>query len=226
MISAYLMEELIMDKKGLAKKIDHTMLKIGASREDIIKICKEAVENKFASVAIFPSNIEIAKEVLSNSEVKICVAISYPFGCDPISSKIFEIKGAIKRGADELDMVMNISALKSGRYDLVRREFEYFFEAADGRVTKIILENSVLTKDEIITACMLAEDCGLDFVKTSTGFNKWGTTVDDVRLIKSIVGNKIKIKASGGIKTYQQAIELIKAGASRIGTSSSVFIVN
>lgn len=215
-----------MNKKELARMIDHTMLKIGAAEEDIEKVCREAIENNFASVTIFPSNIEVAKKFLRDCGGKICVAISYPFGCDPINSKLFEVKDAIERGADELDMVMNIGALKSGKYDLVKREFESFAKTADGYVTKIILENAVLTRDEIITACLLARKCGLDFVKTSTGFVHPGARVEDIELMKSIVGDEVKIKAAGGIRTYEDALKLVEAGASRIGTSFSVSIIS
>ncbi len=216
----------------LAKRIDQTYLKIVPDSEDeFIKFLLNAKKYRFASVAIYPAMIPLAREILKGTGVKITAAIGFPLGTVPIELKVLEVERAIKDGADEveIDFVLNKGALKSGKIDEVREELKKIVEAAKGRIVKAIIEVPYLTKEEIKIACELAIEAGVHYIKTSTGFkgfHKWRpTTAEDVRFIKSIVGNRVKIKAAGGIRTAKQALEVIEAGADRIGTSSGVEII-
>jgi deoxyribose-phosphate aldolase len=214
-----------MTKEELARMIDHTALEIEVSSVDIEKLCEEARRYHFAAVAVNPVNVPLAAKLLKGTDVKVDAALSFFLGAYPIDFKVFEVKDAIEKGAEELDMVMNVGALKSGDYDLIRREMEAFVEAAGGKVTKIILEAALLTDEEKIRACEIAKGVGVKFVKTSTGFGPSGATVHDVKLMRKTVGPDIGVKALGGIRTAEDALTMIEAGANRIGTSSGVAII-
>lgn len=214
-----------MTKKELARMIDHTSLKIEVSRVDVEKLCEEARRYHFASVAINPVNVALAAKILRGTDVKVDAALGFFLGAYPIDFKVFEVKDAIEKGAEELDMVMNVGALRSGDYDLVRREMEAFVKAAGDKVSKIILETSLLTDEEKIKACEIAKEAGVKFVKTSTGFGPSGATVQDVKLMRKTVGPDMGVKASGGIRTTEDALAMIEAGANRLGTSSGIKII-
>lgn len=214
-----------MTKEELARMIDHTALEIEVSSVDIEKLCEEARRYHFAAVAVNPVNVPLAAKLLKGTDVNVDAALSFFLGAYPIDFKVFEVKDAIEKGAEELDMVMNVGALKSGDYDLIRREMEAFVEAAGDTVTKIILETALLTDEEKIKACEIAKGVGVKFVKTSTGFGPSGATVHDVKLIRKTVGPDIGVMALGGIRTTEDALTMIEAGANRIGTSSGVDII-
>jgi len=214
-----------MNKKDLARLIDHTLLKSETKIEDIKKLCEEALKYQFYSVCINPCYVKTAKEFLKNSDIKICTVISFPLGASTIKTKIYEATEAIENGADEIDMVMNIGMFKSNRYEYIYEEISSIKKAIEYRILKVIIETSILSEEEKIKASEIIKKSGANFVKTSTGFSQGGVTKEDVLLIRKSVGDNFGIKASGGIKTYQQAVELIKAGATRIGSSSSVKIV-
>lgn len=215
-----------MTKRELAGMIDHTLLKIEASRADIEKLCEEARRYHFASVAINPVNVPLAAKILKGTDVKVDAATGFFLGAYPIEVKIFENKDAIEKGADELDMVMNIGALKSDNYDLIKREMEAFVKVAGDKITKIILETALLTDEEKVKACQIAKEAGVKFVKTSTGFGpSGGATVHDVKLMRETVGKDMGVKASGGIHTTEEALAMIEAGANRLGTSSGIKII-
>lgn len=206
--------------------IDHTLLKADATKEMVEKLCKEAREYGFAAVCINPSYIKLSKELLKDSEVKVATVIGFPLGANIKEVKAFEAKNAIENGADEVDMVINIGALKSKDYNLVREDIEAVVdESKDRAIVKVIIETCLLTDEEKVMACKLAKEAGADFVKTSTGFSTGGATVEDVKLMKDTIGDDLRIKASGGVKDYEGAKAMIEAGASRIGASSSVAIV-
>jgi len=214
-----------MNKKDLARLIDHTLLKSDANIDDIKRLCEEAIKYHFFSVCINPCYVKIVKDFLQKKDVKICTVISFPLGASTIKNKMNETEEAIKNGADEIDMVMNIGMFKSNKYDYVYDEISSIKKIVKNRILKVIIETSVLNQDEKIKASMLVKKSGADFVKTSTGFSQGGATKEDILLIRKTIGNNFGIKASGGIKTYKQAIELIEAGATRIGSSSSVKIM-
>ncbi|MHA2224235.1 MAG: deoxyribose-phosphate aldolase [Candidatus Hodarchaeales archaeon] len=212
--------------RNIAKYIDHTILKADATEEEIRKLCEEAASYEFASVCVNPSNVAKATEFLSNSSVKVCTVIGFPLGATTSTVKAIETRDAIANGAEEVDMVINVGALKSGNDDLVKKDIEAVVEAADGKaVVKVILETALLTKEQIIKGSLLAKIGGADFVKTSTGFSTAGALVEDIRLMRKTVGPEMGIKAAGGIRTHDTAEEMIKAGATRIGASASVTIV-
>lgn len=215
-----------MKKKDIANYIDHTLLKADTTREELVKLCSEAKENKFYSVCVNPSNVVDSKKLLDGTSVKVCTVIGFPLGQITSESKSFETKEAIFLGAEEIDMVINIGKLKDKDYEYVREDIESVVLAAGDKLVKAIIETSLLTKEEIIKACELASLAGADFVKTSTGFAKSGATKEDIKLMKKTVGDKMGIKASGGIRTYMDAITMIESGATRIGASSSVAIIN
>ncbi|NLC66862.1 MAG: deoxyribose-phosphate aldolase [Clostridium sp.] len=215
-----------MKKKDIANYIDHTLLKADTTREELVKLCSEAKENKFYSVCVNPSNVVDSKKLLDGTSVKVCTVIGFPLGQITSESKSFETKEAIFLGAEEIDMVINIGKLKDKDYEYVREDIESVVLAAGDKLVKAIVETSLLTKEEIIKACELASLAGADFVKTSTGFAKSGATKEDIKLMKKTVGDKMGIKASGGIRTYMDAITMIESGATRIGASSSVAIIN
>jgi deoxyribose-phosphate aldolase len=210
----------------ISSMIDHTFLKPDGTKKDIKKLCEEAIEYGFVSVCINPIYVKYAKKLLEESNVKIATVIGFPLGCTTKETKVFEATEAIKNGADELDMVINIGALKDKEYETVREDIKGVVESSRGRaLVKVIIETCLLTDDEKMKACQLAMEAGADFVKTSTGFSSGGATLKDVELMKSVVGDKLGVKASGGIRDFDTAMKMVKAGASRIGASSSVKII-
>ena len=211
---------------NLAKYIDHTNLKPEATPQDIDRLIDEAKTYHFASVCINPCYVGYAKKKLQDSDVKVCTVIGFPLGANTSTVKAFETAEAIRQGADEIDMVIAIGALKAGLYQEVQQDIEAVVKASQGHLVKVILETCLLSREEIVKACQLAMAAGAQFVKTSTGFNKHGATVEDVALMKATVGEKMMVKASGGIRTLQDALQMIEAGASRLGTSSGVMLEN
>ncbi|UGB29573.1 MULTISPECIES: deoxyribose-phosphate aldolase [Bacillaceae] len=210
----------------IAKMIDHTALKADTTKETVEKLCQEAIEFQFASVCVNPTWVETAAQLLKDSEVKVCTVIGFPLGANTPETKGFETKDAIFKGATEVDMVINIGALKDKNDELVQRDIEAVVEAAKGKaLTKVIIETSLLTEEEKVRACELAVKAGADFVKTSTGFSTGGATVEDIALMRKTVGPDIGVKASGGVRDTEGAEALIAAGATRIGASSGVAIV-
>lgn len=206
--------------------IDHTLLKSVATIIDIKKLCKEGIDHDFYAVCVNGCYTKLAKEQLKGSSLKVAAVIGFPLGAMNCEAKVFEAKDCIKNGADEIDMVINIGWLKSGEFDLVQNEISIIKKAIGDKILKVIIETCYLTKDEKIRACKLAINAGADFVKTSTGFGNGGATLEDIRLMKDTVGNKAKIKVSGGIKDRATALKYIALGVSRIGTSSGITIVS
>lgn len=212
---------------NLSKYIDHTILKPNASEEDVKRICDEAKKYNFASVCINPSYVKYVAESLKETDVMTCTVIGFPLGATPKEVKAFETVNAIENGADEVDMVINIGYLKSKKYKEVEEDIDAVVNAAKGKAhVKVIIETCLLTDDEKVKACELSVKAGADFVKTSTGFSTGGATLEDVRLMKETVGDKAKVKASGGVRDYETAVAMIEAGADRIGTSSGVAFVS
>jgi deoxyribose-phosphate aldolase len=211
---------------NIASYIDHTLLKPDAKKEEIQKICEEAKEYGFASVCVNGYYTSQVREALKDSKVSVCTVIGFPLGAVESNVKAYETMRAIENGANEIDMVINIGALKDGNYNYVRNDIKEVVKAAKGNVVKVILETCLLTHEEKIKACELAVEAGAHFVKTSTGFSTGGATVEDVKLMKEIVGEKALVKASGGVRDYETAIKVIEAGASRIGASAGIKIVN
>ncbi|MGL4388695.1 MAG: deoxyribose-phosphate aldolase [Brevinema sp.] len=212
---------------SISKKIDHTLLKATASIEDIQKLCQEALDYKFATVCVNPMYIGTAEKILKNSQVSICTVIGFPLGASRTAVKVAEAMDAINAGASEIDMVVAIGFIKSKKFDLVRYDIEQLCFAchSKGIILKVILETCYLTKDELKKVIEICIDLEADFIKTSTGFGSQGATVEDISFMKSLVGDKIKIKASGGIRTFEDAQKMLQAGADRLGTSNSVAIV-
>jgi len=219
----------MVDKIDIAKYIDHTNLKPYATADDIIKLCDEAIEYGFYAVCVNPYRVRLAKEYLRGrkADVKVASVIGFPLGATPTEVKVFEARRALEDGADELDMVINIGALKDRDYEYVKNDIAEVVKVAHekGAKVKVIIETCYLTEEEKVKACELAKEAGADFVKTSTGFGTGGATVEDVRLMRRVVGSEMGVKAAGGIRTYEQALKMIEAGANRIGTSSGVRIV-
>lgn len=209
----------------LNKYIDHTLLKPDASFKEIEKLCHEAIDFNFASVCVNPCFVTKARKILVGSDVKVCTVIGFPLGANTIESKVFETQDAIANGADEIDMVLNISFLKEKQVDYIVREITEIKKACGRHTLKVIIETCLLENEEKRMACDCIKTANANFVKTSTGFSKSGATVDDVRFLKSIVGDRIQVKASGGIKSYEEAMEMIDAGADRIGTSRGVALI-
>lgn len=212
--------------KQLNKYIDHTILKPDATINDIIKLCIEAKKYNFASVCINPIYINLAVETLQTSDIKVCTVIGFPLGANTTKTKVFETKLAVKSNADEIDMVINIGEVKNNNWNLVLKDIKAVRRAAVGKILKVIIETALLTTDEIIKVSKLILKTKADFIKTSTGFASEGATIENIKLIKSVVKDKIQIKASGGIYDYQSALEMIDVGATRIGTSSGVKIIS
>ncbi|KIL44455.1 deoxyribose-phosphate aldolase [Jeotgalibacillus soli] len=211
---------------SIAKMIDHTLLKPEATQEQIALLCNEAREYHFMSVCVNPSWVRFSSEQLAGSDVKVCTVIGFPLGASATETKAFEAKKAIEDGATEVDMVINIGALKSGKFEAVQQDIQAVVAAAKGKaLTKVIIEASLLTEEEKVRACELAVAAGADFVKTSTGFSTGGATVEDIRLMRKTVGPDIGVKASGGVRSTDDANSMIEAGASRIGASSGVQIL-
>ncbi|HEM5117790.1 TPA: deoxyribose-phosphate aldolase, partial [Streptococcus suis] len=206
--------------------IDHTILKPETTQEQVEKILAEAKEYDFASVCVNPTWVALAAESLKDSDVKVCTVIGFPLGANTPAVKAFETKDAISNGADEIDMVINIGALKTGNYDLVLEDIKAVVAASGDKLVKVIIEACLLTDDEKVKACQLSQEAGADYVKTSTGFSTGGATVADVALMRKTVGPDMGVKASGGARSYEDAIAFIEAGASRIGASSGVAIMN
>jgi deoxyribose-phosphate aldolase len=211
---------------SLAKYIDHTLLKPEASQEQVRKVCDEAKKYRFASVCVNPNHIGFVAEQLAGSGVKPCVVVGFPLGATTPEVKAEETKAVILMGAKEVDMVVNIGAIKSGGWNLVKRDIQAVVDAAKGRaLVKVIIETCLLTDEEKVRACTMAKLAGADFVKTSTGFSTGGATAEDVALMRATVGPDMGVKASGGVKDYDGAVAMIKAGATRLGTSSGAKIV-
>lgn len=209
-----------------AKYIDHTVLKADTTKDTIEKFCKEAKDYSFASVCVNPTHIRYAKQLLQGSNVKVATVIGFPLGANTSIVKAIETRDAIANGADEVDMVINIGAVKDGNFDLVYEDIKSVVDAANCQAkVKVIIETSLLTDEEKVKTCLLAEKAGADFVKTSTGFSTGGATVEDVELMRKTVGPKVEVKASTGIKGREDADKMIKAGATRFGTSSGIDIV-
>lgn len=212
---------------NIASIIDHTLLKPEATLAMIENLCKEAMEFGFAAVCVNPYYVKNAKILLKGSNVKVATVIGFPLGANTKEVKAFEARKAIEDGADEIDMVINIGALKDKDYDYVRDDIRAVVEAVKGKaIVKVIIETCLLNEEEKIMACQLSKEAGADYVKTSTGFSTGGATVEDIKLIKKTIGDSMKIKASGGIRDFETAKAMVEAGASRIGASSSVKIVN
>jgi deoxyribose-phosphate aldolase len=212
--------------KDVAKMIDHTLLKADAKREEIEKICSEAMEYKFASVCVNPTWVKASAELLTGSGVKVCTVIGFPLGATTTETKAFETKNALVNGATEVDMVINVGALKDKQDEQVEQDIRAVVDEARGKaLVKVIIEASLLTDEEKIRACKIAVKAGTDFVKTSTGFSTGGATVEDIALMRKIVGPDIGVKASGGIRDAKAAHAMIDAGATRIGASSGIAIL-
>jgi deoxyribose-phosphate aldolase len=221
----YIPEDKELTKKDIARIIDHTQLKPEATFDDIKKLCTEAKQYNFYSVCVNSFFVPFAKEQLKDSDVKIASVVGFPLGAMDTASKTFEAERAIRAGADEIDMVINIGALKSKEYKIVEEDIRSVVKAVSPHIVKVIIETCLLTDTEKIIACTIAASAGAQYVKTSTGFNKAGAKVEDVKLMRSVVGKKIGVKAAGGIHTFEDAVAMVKAGASRIGASRSVQIV-
>lgn len=207
------------------KLIDHTLLKADATKEQITQLCKEAIENDFASVCVNPSFIPLCSDLLKGSSVKVCTVIGFPLGAMTTASKVFEAKNAVEVGADEVDMVINIGKLKDGEKDYVRNEITEIKKACGNHILKVIIETCLLTDEEKVLVCQLAKDAGADFVKTSTGFSTHGATKEDVALMRKTVGKEMGVKAAGGVRNKQDLEDMVNAGATRIGTSRGVELV-
>ncbi|MFP7221982.1 deoxyribose-phosphate aldolase [Priestia filamentosa] len=212
--------------KEIAKMIDHTLLKADAKKEEIEKLCEEAKEHHFASVCVNPTWVSLSSSLLEGTDVKVCTVIGFPLGANTPEVKAFEAQNAISNGATEVDMVINIGALKDGNDQEVKRDIQAVVEASKGVLVKVIIETCLLTEDEKIRACKLAVEAGADYVKTSTGFSTGGATVEDVALMRKTVGPDVGVKASGGVRNAEGAKAVIEAGATRIGASSGIAIVN
>ncbi len=211
--------------QNYAAMIDHTLLKADATRPQIEKICEEAKKYVFASVCVNPTWVKYSAELLAGTDVKVCTVIGFPLGASTSAVKAFETKDAIANGAGEIDMVINIGALKNGEYDVVRDDIKAVVEAANGTLVKVIIETCLLTDEEKVKACELSVEAGADFVKTSTGFSTGGATAEDIALMRKTVGPDLGVKASGGVRNLEDMQKMIDNGATRIGASSGVAIM-
>jgi deoxyribose-phosphate aldolase len=217
----------MMDKRDLAALIDHTLLKAEATSEDIRTHCREARTYRFCCVCVNPIHVRLARQELAGTTVKVCTVAGFPLGATTPEIKAFEATAGIRDGAQEIDMVLNIGAMRDGNHDLVERDVRAVVNACAGKaLVKVIFETCLLDKVEIAEACRICQRAGADFVKTSTGLNKAGATVEDVRLMRQVVGPGMGVKAAGGIRDLATAMAMIKAGANRIGSSASVAIVS
>ena len=213
-------------EKPLAKYIDHTLLRADATPEQIARVCAEALEYHFASVCVNSCYAPLVAEKLQGSDVNTCCVVGFPLGAMLSSAKAYETTAAIEAGAKEIDMVINVGAMKAGDNDTVRKDIEAVVRAAGNKaIVKVIIETCLLTDSEKITACQLAKQAGAAFVKTSTGFSTGGATVDDVALMRKTVGSDMGVKASGGVRNLDDALAMIKAGATRIGASAGIKII-
>lgn len=208
---------------NINKLIDHTALKPNTNKKSILKLISEAKTYDFASVCVNPCWVALAHQELKNTDVKVCTVIGFPLGANTTEVKVFETKDAIEKGAQEIDMVINIAMLKDKEYDYVENEIHQIVEAAkDKAIVKVIIETCLLTDEEKIKACELSQKAGADFVKTSTGFSTGGATVHDIALMRKTVGAEMGVKASGGVHTHEEALAMVEAGATRIGASAGV----
>ena len=210
---------------GLNKYIDHTILKATASNADVQKLCAEAIEHKFYSVCVNGCYVADAKHLLQGTDVKVAAVVGFPLGAMTTAAKVFETKEAVENGASEIDMVINVAKLKDGEFEYVENEIRQIKEAIGDNVLKVIIETCYLTDEEKVKACELSLAAKADFVKTSTGFGTDGATYEDVKLMKSVVGDNAKVKASGGVRDKETAQKYINLGAERLGTSSGIDIV-
>jgi len=211
----------------IAKYIDHTILKADATVEEVKKLCKEAKEYNFASVCVNGCYAKLVSTELNGSDVKTCVVVGFPLGAMTKEAKAFETSDAIKNGANEIDMVINVGALKDKNYDLFKEDIEAVVNAAKGKaIVKVIIETCLLNDEEKVKACEISKEANADFVKTSTGFSTGGATKEDIALMRKTVGESLGVKASGGVRDYKAAMDMINAGASRIGASASIAIVS
>lgn len=210
---------------NITDRIDHTILRADARTEEVRRYCSEALEHHFASVCVNTCHVTLAAEMLRGSDVKVCCVVGFPLGAMSTRAKAYEAFTAVKEGAEEVDMVMNIGALKEGNERQVEEDIREVVASSGSAVVKVILETCLLTKDEIRRACEISVKAGAGFVKTSTGFSTGGATEEDVRLMRETVGNRTKVKASGGIRTYEQACRLIEAGADRIGAGNGLLLL-
>lgn len=210
---------------NIAKYIDHTLLRPDATRDEIVQICKEAKEYGFASVCVNEYYTGLVKKELTGSDVKVCTVVGFPLGANSWQVKNYEAISALENGADEIDMVINIGALKNGLDDIVLKEISELKKTVGNKSLKVIIETCLLTDDEKVKACKLAMEAKADFVKTSTGFSNGGAKIEDVNLMKNTVKGSGKVKASGGIHSYEEAMSMINAGADRIGASAGIKIV-
>lgn len=214
-------------EQNFARMIDHTLLKAEATKEQIEKLCAEAKQFNFASVCVNPTWVKHSSELLEGSDVLVCTVIGFPLGANTPAVKAFEVKDAIANGANEVDMVINIGALKDKNYDLVQADIAAVVEAAKGNaLVKVIIEACLLTDEEKVKACELAVAAGADYVKTSTGFSTGGATAEDIALMRKTVGPDLGVKASGGVRSLEDMKNMVEAGATRIGASSGVAIMN
>lgn len=218
---------IIPEDHSLAGMIDHTLLKPDATSDKIAQLCFEAKKYHFASVCVNPTHVKLCADLLKGSEVKVCTVIGFPLGATSPEVKSFETRNALDNGATEIDMVLNIGALKAGETDLVAKDIRGVVEVAHAAnaLVKVIIETALLTDEEKVVACLLAKEAGADFVKTSTGFSGGGATVHDIALMRRTVGPTLGVKASGGIHTHEEAEALVAAGATRIGASAGVKII-
>ena len=207
------------------KLIDHTVLKPETQEAQIIKLCEEALQYDFASVCVNPTHVELCAKLLKGSNVKVCTVIGFPLGANTKEVKGFEALDAVNKGAEEIDMVINIGALKDGKDDYVYEEIKYIKECCKGRLLKVIIETCLLTDEEKVRACELSKKASADYVKTSTGFSTGGATVSDVALMRKTVGPELGVKASGGVRSFDDMVNMVEAGATRIGTSSGPKLV-
>jgi len=211
----------------IAKYIDHTILKPEATVDDVRKLCKEAKEYNFASVCVNGCHAALVSTELAGSDVKTCVVVGFPLGAMTKGAKAFETAEAIGNGANEIDMVINVGALKDKNYDLLKEDIEAVVNAAKGKaIVKVIIETCLLNDEEKVKVCEIAKEAKADFVKTSTGFSNSGATKEDITLMRKTVGESLGVKASGGVRDYKTAMEMVNAGASRIGASASISIVS
>ena len=214
-----------MENIRIAGMIDHTILKPEATEAQVAKLCEEAKEYEFASVCINPGMVKLAAKCLKDSKVDVCTVIGFPLGANTSEVKAFETEDAIKNGATEVDMVINVGKLKEGNLEYVKNDIKAVVDAAKGKaLTKVIIETCLLTDEEKVAACKLAKEAGADFVKTSTGFSTGGATAADIKLMRETVGPDMGVKASGGVRTKEDALTMIENGATRIGASASIAI--
>ena len=209
----------------LNKYIDHTNLKANAKESDIVKLCEEAIKYDFASVCVNPHYVSFAKEMLKDTNVNVATVIGFPLGANTIETKLYEAIDAVEKGADEIDMVVNIGAIKDHDYEYVKKEIQDIFYGIDGKTLKVIIETCYLTKEEIKEMTKICNETFVNFIKTSTGYGTRGASLEDIDIINEVKNDVLEIKASGGIRTYQEAIKYVEKGVTRIGTSNGVEIM-